>query len=292
MLTETQKFVSCLVYSQVRPPRLWWSRDLRKVSIDGETLELDAFRLGIREMIQAAWGLYNSISGGKRFADDLPENFKDDLSNDTYGYSFLSHGPFSTTPNGMLCHLVHERKLASIDSAGGISWDVPALRRFFGVCDQLNDLLAVLTFILPTISTRVTEFVDHKLRNASRNRGLHMSVQDMFLLSRYHKMTNLTGLDICTPTYYPEPLKELTLEIFAGGLRECEAAFAPILFEAKATELYHTSVSPVSSLGTLRVTRTDNELPPSLLSCFHPTATCGFEMGDESHRTVSVKRSR
>jgi hypothetical protein len=108
MLTETQKFVSCLVYSQVRPPRLWWSRDLSKVSIDGETLELDAFRLGIREMIQAAWSLYNSISGGKRFADDLPENFKDDLSNDTYRYSFLSHGPFSTTLNGMLCHLVHE----------------------------------------------------------------------------------------------------------------------------------------------------------------------------------------
>lgn len=41
---------------------------------------------------------------------------------------------------------------------------------------------------------------------------------EMFLLSRYHKMTNLMGFDLCIPAFYPEPLQELTLEIFASGL--------------------------------------------------------------------------
>lgn len=242
MLTGMQKFVSTIVYNQVRPPQLWWSDNFRKVSIDGETLELDAFRLGIQQMVQDAWKLYDSISGGKRFANKLPKNFKDDLSNDRHGYSFLSHGPFSTDPKGLLCHLFHDRNLASTDGVGRLSWNVPALRQFFGACDELNDLLAVLTYILPSPSTRITEFVDHKLRNASRNRGLHMLMGDMFLLARYHKMTNATGLDICVPAFYPEPLQELTLEIFAGGLRECETFLAPVLFERDSAEVYQTSV--------------------------------------------------
>jgi hypothetical protein len=244
MLTGTQKVVSSIVYSQVRPPRLWWSVDFRKVTVDGETLELDTFRSGIQRMFRAAWELYDTISGGRRFADKLPESFKDDLSNDTHGYSFLSHGPFSTAPDGLLCHLVHDRNLASVDGAGRLSWDTQALRRLFAACDKLNELLAILTFILPGLSTRVTEFVDQKLRNDLRNRGLHMLTGEMFLLARYHKMTNATGLDICVPAFYPEQLQELTLEIFAGGLRRCETVLAPVLFgrDSGAARLYHTSV--------------------------------------------------
>jgi hypothetical protein len=249
MLTDMQKVVSSIAYKQVLPPRLFWSEDYRQVSVDGETLKLDRFRLGIQQMIRAIWDKYNSISGGRRFADNLPETFKDDLSNDTRGYSFLSNGPYTKTPHSLLYHLARGQNLASIDGEGRLSWDVPALRRFFKACDEINNLLAILTFILPSSSTRVTEFIDNKLRNASQNRSLHMLMQEMFLLSGYHKMTNATGLDACTPAYYPEPLQELTLEIFAGGLRDCETILAPILFgrDSDAAELYHTSVSPVFS---------------------------------------------
>lgn len=245
MLTQTQKFASSVVLSQVCPPKLMWSKEFDKVSVGGETLELDTFRSGIQNMLQTAWELYDYISGGNRFADDLPKNFKDDLSNDQHGYSFLSHGPFSKTPNGLLCHLVRNWNLASVDGARRLSWDMHALRRFFGACGQLNTLLAVLTYILPSTSTRITEFVDQKLRNDLRNRGLHMHMDEMFLLARYHKMTNATGFDICTPAFYPKPLQDLTLEIFAGGLRECETILAPVLFGSKSAGLYHMSVGLV-----------------------------------------------
>jgi len=287
MLTEMQKFASSIAYRQVRPPRLWWSDDFHKVGIDGETLELDAFRSGIQQMFQAAWKLYDSISGGRRFADKLPTNFKDDLSDDTYGYSFLFHGPFTTTPNSLLSHVVHDRGLASIDGAGHLSWDMGALRGLFATSDELNDLLTILTYLLPTTSVRVTEFVDNKLRNASRNRNLHMLMGEMFMLARYHKMTNATGSDICVPAFYPEPLQELTLEIFAGGLREFETNLAPVLFGGEAADLYRTSVSQIVYFffwGALLMT---SFLFPTSL-----TATCGFEMGGGSHQTVSVAGSR
>ena len=237
-----QQFASAVVFGQVRPPKLFWSSDFSKVSIDGETLELAVFRSGIQRMLEEAWGLYDTISGGNRFADKLPQNFKDDLANDTCGYSFLSHGPFSTTPNGLLRHLINNWNIASIDGVGRLSWNTHALLRFFLACDKLNDHLCVLSFILPSMSTRVTEFIDHKLRNGLRSRGLHMLMGDMFLLTRYHKMTNVTGFDLCMPAFYPRQLQDLTLEVFAGGLRDCETILAPILFGTEAAELYHTSV--------------------------------------------------
>lgn len=242
MLTEMQAFVSSVAFKQVLPPKLFWSEDCREVSADGETLKLDSFRSGIQQMIRAIWDRYDSISGGRRFADNLPKTFKDDLCNDTRGYSFLSNGPFTKAPHGLLHHLVTGQKLASINSEGHLSWEIPAVRRFFRVCDEINELLAILTFILPSSSTRVTEFIDNKLRNASRRRGLYMLMEEMFLLSGYHKMTNATGLDACIPAFYPEQLQELTLEIFAGGLRDCETVLAPILFgrDSNAAELYHT----------------------------------------------------
>jgi hypothetical protein len=127
MLTRIQKVMLSIVYSQVCPLRLWWSVNFRKVIVDGETLELDTFRSRIQQMFQAAWKLYDTISGGRQFADKLPKSFKDNLSNNTHRYSFLSHGPFSTTPDSLLCHLVHDWNLASVDGAGCLSWDMQAL---------------------------------------------------------------------------------------------------------------------------------------------------------------------
>jgi hypothetical protein len=79
-------------------------------------------------------------------------------------------------------------------------------------------LLSMLTYSLPSSSTQITEFLDHKLWNASHNRDLHMLGDEKFLLAQYHKMTNATGFNICVPAFYPEALQDLTLEIFARGL--------------------------------------------------------------------------
>jgi hypothetical protein len=54
MLTETQAFSSSIVYNQVLPPKLWWSDDCSKVSIDGETIELEVFQSRIRKMFKTA----------------------------------------------------------------------------------------------------------------------------------------------------------------------------------------------------------------------------------------------
>jgi hypothetical protein len=94
--------------------------------------------------------------------------------------------------------------------------------------------------MVPSISTRVTEFTDHKLRNDLRARNLHVIMDDMFLLSRYTKMTNLTGMDICVPAFFPQPLQDMFLETLGGGLRDCMALLASVLYGEEAMSLYTT----------------------------------------------------
>ena len=247
MLTEMQKFTSSIAFNQVLPLRLWWSDNYKKVSIDGETMILDTFRLGIQQLLQTTWELYDTItdSRGKRFTDKLPKNFKDDLSDDTYGYSFLSHGPFTRTPKSILNHIIHSHNLKPfVNDKGRLGWDDTAICSLFRTFDQLNTILSVLTFILPSTSTRVTEFIDHKFRNDVRSRNVHMLTGEMFLLLKYDKMTNTTGMDKCIPAFYPKPLQDLTLKILAGGLRECEIYLASVLFgkDLESVKLYSTSV--------------------------------------------------
>jgi len=64
MLTEIQKLISSIAYKEVCPLRLWWSDNLCKVNVNGDTLKLNSFRLEIQQMLQATWKLYNNISRG------------------------------------------------------------------------------------------------------------------------------------------------------------------------------------------------------------------------------------
>jgi hypothetical protein len=235
---ETQQFVSAVSFNQVRPPKVWWSEDFTTLSVDGKTLILGKFRDGIRAAFKAAWDIYNKITGHQRFATLIPTNFKDNLGDDTRDYSFLSHGPFTHHPHALLAHVIQERRLSFVDGSGRVSWNKPALRQLFDEFRKLNALWCCLSYILPTISTRITQFLDHKYRNDNRTRNLHTLLKDMFFIIKYHKMTNLTGRDACIPAFFPDVLKELSLEILAGGLRDCEAILAPILYGREAKQLY------------------------------------------------------
>jgi hypothetical protein len=80
------------------------------------------------------------------------------------------------------------------------------LQSLFATFDKLNVLLAVLTYLLPTTSIQITEFIDQKQWNILRRKNLHMLIGKMFMLTKYHKMISTTWLDICVPAFHPEPL--------------------------------------------------------------------------------------
>ena len=244
MAYETQQYVSSLVLTQIKPPNVWWSPDYKTLTCEGYTCSLDDLRDGIQAIFRRCWELYDEITGGRRFATKLPEHFEDDLTMESRGYSFLYHGPYTDHPHAFLIYLCSKDSPWDIGSVRGnqMSWNIPGLRNLLALTAELNKNLSVLCFLCPAISTRVSEFLASKFTNDSRIRTLCMMINEMVHLSVYHKMTNQTGLDICTPAFYPDALKDFVLEYLAGGLRDCETLLSEYAYGEEASMQYSRCV--------------------------------------------------
>lgn len=244
MVYEQQQYASSIVYNEVRPPRIFWDAGISKVSIEGETLDLVVFREGLQKIIVRVADLIDKINGGRIFASKLPDVMKDDLPNDTRGYSWLDHGPFTENPNALLIHLVDNSDwdICWIDAFDNLQFNKPACVDILSNAAEVNKLLMFLNHILPSLPGRIKELADQKIRNDLRPRNLHYIIRDMFWLRRYHKGTNSTGHDACIPSFIPPVLVKLMTEYLAGGLREVEEILTRVVYGKEASDLIHTCV--------------------------------------------------
>jgi hypothetical protein len=119
-----------------------------------------------------------------------------------------------------------------------MEWDDSAIRAFLRSTAEFNRHLCLLAFLLPTISTRVTEFLDNKYVNDLRRRNLYAVYGDMFNLTIYHKGTNQSGYDRCIPAFYPDVLRELMVEYLAGGCRTNKVFLSEQAYGPQASALY------------------------------------------------------
>jgi hypothetical protein len=239
-LYETQQFTSALSFNQVRTPKLFWSPLMDRVSISGETLVLSKFRLGLQALIADTRSMLDTVTGGRRFATKLPEDFKDDLPNTTRGYSWLNHGPFTDVPHAYLSHLLQagDHDLAFFTDDGSLSWNVPALHEILNQFAGINANLMLLNYIFS--DNRATQLCDQQIRNALQPRSLYNALRSMFWFTRRTKTSNLTGSEACIPTFIPPVVSDIMIEYLAGGIREVEEIFANILFSKETAALYHT----------------------------------------------------
>ena len=116
-----------------------------------------------------------------------------------------------------------------------MSWNHQNIKALLALCVEFNKHVGVLCYILPSVSSRVTEFLATKYTNDTRTRNLFMMIKEMVQLSTYLKMTNQTGLDICTPAFFPECLKEIMLEYLCRGLRDCEIMLSKFVHGSAAS---------------------------------------------------------
>jgi hypothetical protein len=235
-----QQFTSSLSFNHVRTPKLFWSDDLDRVTISGETLVLSQFRSGILRLLEDTQDLLDRLTGGKHFVAKLPENIRDDLPNTTRGYSWLEHGPFTDVPHAYLSYLIQssEWELAYLNDSGSISWNVIALHEVMDLFAQLNANIMLLNYIFT--DNRATQLADQQIRNALQPRNLYHALSDMFWLTRRTKTSNLTGRDACIPAFLPPVLVDIMVQYLAGGIREVEEIFSGILYPAESVAHYHT----------------------------------------------------
>ena len=176
-----------------------------------------------------------------RFADKLPEQFKDDLNNETRDYSFLDHGPFTKKSHLLMTYLVKESPWEfSVDALDRLSFNMPAVHDYLDACSDLNRILCTLSYLLPIMANQIIQFVGNTVRNMDRRRNTNMLITELVYFNGYHKMGNTTGVDVCIPAFVPPVLQELMLEYLCGGIRETKEVFGGIAYGSTAAKAYHS----------------------------------------------------
>ncbi|KAG2121470.1 hypothetical protein DEU56DRAFT_918156 [Suillus clintonianus] len=240
MIYEMQQYASSVVFNQTKEPNVYVDPDVKSITIGTQTMHMDKLRGGIQTMIVDFKKRYAQFTNKEILSEGMPDEVKDDLTNTTRGYSLMSEEPFYKKRHDMFYYLIDNYKLAMVDNAGRVSWNIPEvmelLRRSLLVWEPLYHLL----FITTHISARGTQFVDHKISNADRHRNMFMQMDEMFLMTTYSKKTGITDRDSCTPGFVPREVAFYVLQMLGGGFRTAEAILARIAYGADAEHLYRT----------------------------------------------------
>ena len=243
MLFELQQFASSLAYTQVAEPQVYVDPTYQWIAIGEQTLHLQNLRDGMQKLIQTAKDMYLCLSGDDAWVG-LPIGLKvvDDLGNMRRGYSFLDEPPFRNERHTFFLALVERRRLGTVMADGTWAWDHVAVREFLDSADRLWGHVIHALYVGAHLSTRVTQFLQHQIRNADRPRNLFFQGEEGFFFTRYSKTMHLKGRDSCIPAFLSEPLRELLLVLLGSGFREAQAILAGVVYGAEARWLYRTYV--------------------------------------------------
>ncbi|KAG0696939.1 hypothetical protein DFH29DRAFT_1004189 [Suillus ampliporus] len=202
MIYEMQQYASSLAFNQTQEAKVF-------------------LREGIQDLMRDMTSRYRALTQSDNVVTKMPDQVKDDLTNATRGYSFMSEKPFFEKRHSLLLSWWSIKEL---------------LRRTLLIWEPAYHLLYITTHI----SSRGTQFIDHQISNADRHRNLFMQGAEMFLLTGYSKKTSITDRDSCTPGFVPKDLAFWVLELLGGGLRTAEAILAGVAYGKDAEHLYRT----------------------------------------------------
>jgi len=239
LITEFQQVASAIVFNTPRPPRVVWSPDRKKFSVDGEVVIMDQQRTGLRQLYNDTKTLISDLCGDCLGMINMPEDIVDRMSNTDRGYSWLEHGPYTTTPLPLFVRLLEhpEWKIATTYDDTEIAWNIPAVNRFFQKTTQINQNMSVLNHVVPAPPSRATEFVNMRYRNSDRLRNLYNIMQQMYWFTIYSKTSNLTDHDLCIPALVPKELADIISQ-FLILIRPVEEILSHLTFEESSPSSY------------------------------------------------------
>ncbi|KAG1718894.1 uncharacterized protein EDB91DRAFT_1258099 [Suillus paluster] len=185
MIYEMQQYASSLAFNQTQEAKVFVDPDFKWITIGVETMHLDKLREGIQHLAQDMKSRYRALTQSNNVMTKMPDQVKDDLTNTTRGYSFISENPFFEKRHSLLLFLVEQYNLAMVDNAGRIAWNIPAVKELLRRTLRIWEPAYHLLYITTHISSRGTQFIDHQISNADRHRNLFMQGAEMFLLTGY-----------------------------------------------------------------------------------------------------------
>ena len=239
-IVEYKRFATALAITNASPPATTLSADAKIVTYKEKTLHLDDWILGMRRAYNESMSLVGLLCRSKSFPLDLPNDLVDDMSNSTYGYSWLDSVK-CVDPTALMKHLMSNTEgdvPCKLGKDETLIWDAAWQMSWLRKAGELNQLMANLHHTVPGQPSRIAELCDFRLRNGLRGRNVFYNHGDIWLINRRVKSETLVQHEEFIPVKLPPELCEL-YKIYLVVIRPVEIDFARRLWGNKVATLYH-----------------------------------------------------
>jgi hypothetical protein len=240
-LQEYQRFASSLAYSTPSPPTTTLSSDAKIVTYKDKTMHLDNWISGMRRAYNDSLTLVRTLCRNKDFSVDLPDNFVDNMTDKTYGYSWLESVMKSMEDEPLMEHLLSNTTGDSPCKFGKnetLIWDAAWQLAWMRKAGELNLILANLHHTVPGQPSRIAELCDFWIRNGLRGRNIFYDHSALWLIGRHVKSETLVHHEDFIPVKLPPELSQLFI-IYLLFIRPVEINFSRRLWGEQVTAQYH-----------------------------------------------------
>jgi hypothetical protein len=203
-------------------------------------MRLDDWILGMRQAYDDSVNLIRYLCRQREFLVDIPRDFVDDMSDNTYGCSWVDSVK-SVDPDALMKHLM-SNATGDVPCKLGVDntliWDAAWQMTWMRKAGELNQLMANLHHTVPGQPSRIAELCDFRIRNGLRSRNIFCNHGDIWLITRRVKSETLVQHEEFIPVKLPPELCQL-FTIYLLIIRPVEINFARRLWGQDVATLYH-----------------------------------------------------
>jgi hypothetical protein len=203
-------------------------------------MDLDEWILGLRRAYDESVLLMKSLCRNKEFPLDIEDGLVDNMSNATYGYTWVDSVK-CVDDMALMKHLMSNTEGDGPCKMGlneTIIWDTAWQLSWMRKAGELNQLMANLHHTVPGQPSRIAELCDFRLRNGFRGRNIFYNHGDIWLITRRVKSETLVQHEEFIPVKLPPELCQL-YKIYFAIIRPVEVDFARRLWGSNIAALYH-----------------------------------------------------
>ncbi len=249
MAAQYNSYLTHLVYNTPSAPITKISNDCQKIYYKTSCLNIPIFLSGLEHFYQCIQTLFKELWRNHPFQYSIPEDFVDDWTNDTRGFSWTTDPAHPNAPHPFAkAHQLMEillndphLKLFTRGSNNTLIPNPAAIHTILELCQKINLMLAIYTYLTAGASPRASESVEFKLINGTRDRNVFYHNGDIWLVTRRVKSEGQKGHEDFIPFKCHPRLSEL-LKRYILGVRPLERQLARLVWGEEVGQIYDTQL--------------------------------------------------
>lgn len=237
---DLQRYASTLALSSMQPPAVTISDDRQHITYKDKTLDIEKWIQGLDQLYNDAKAELDGLLMGLEPTLTIPDFVADDMSNASRGYSWLNN-PGMVKDRVLLEHLIatsSEHVCFMPPNTSEVQFNIPFIKKFMARAASFNGQLALLCQMVAGQPTRITEFVEAKIRNSVRPRELFRAGNCLWLVTRRVKSENIKNKESFIPRKLP-PRIQFLADVYLLVVRPLEVDFSLALWDLETATLYY-----------------------------------------------------